>query len=123
MLRQLKRVALGLSASLYSVLDQQGPVVTEDPAISDALRVHWEPTFARREINTRCLEQWLVEDASAPNGLLSAVQPMLRNKAAWRIRRRDVRRAVEMSSASSPGLGGSPYAAWRRLGPLAVDIR
>ena len=110
MLRQLKRVALGRSGSLPADVDQQGQVVTDGPAIADALRVHWEPTFVRREINTRRLGKLLVEDASAPNGLRSAVQPMLRSKFAWRIRRRDVRRAVAMSSASSPGPDGIPYA-------------
>lgn len=40
----------------------------------------------------------------------------------WRLRRSDVRRAVAATSRSAPGPDGVPYAAWRRLGPLAVDI-
>ena len=97
-------------------------MVTDGPAIAEALRTHWEPTFTRRTINAHCLEQWLAEDATAPNGLRGAVQPLLRTHSAWHVRCRDVRRAIEMSSASAPGPDGIPYAAWRRLGPFAVDV-
>ncbi len=34
---------------------------------------------------------------------------------------RDIRRAVDLAGASAPGPDGIPYAAWKRLGPLAVD--
>ena len=40
----------------------------------------------------------------------------------WAVRRRDVRRALELASASAPGPDGVPYSAWQRLGSLAVDL-
>ena len=47
-LRQLKGISLGRSAALAATMDEQGAVVTEGSAMADALRKHWEPTFARK---------------------------------------------------------------------------
>ena len=33
-----------------------------------------------------------------------------------------MRRAISMAGSSSPGPDGIPYSAWKRLGPLAVDV-
>ncbi len=45
-----------------------------------------------------------------------------RPTASWHLRRVDVRNAVRMSGSSAPGPDGIPYRAWRRLGPLGIDV-
>jgi len=42
--------------------------------------------------------------------------------AIWRLRREDIERAIAASPLSAPGPDGVPFVAWRRLGPLGVDV-
>ena len=120
-LQQLKRVAPGRSASLPAVVDSDGHLLTDGPGMAAALRKHWSEVFAARRLDHDLRGAWFRTDASRQSGLRAAVRPLLGDASAWRLRRSDVRRAVDMSSKSSPGPDGVPYSAWRRLGPLAVD--
>jgi hypothetical protein len=79
-LRQLKRIR-PVVRPLWQPLPTSGEqVVTDGPAIADALRRRWEPTFARRCVDSRSHEHWLAEDAAAENGLRQAVRPLLQNR-------------------------------------------
>ncbi len=40
----------------------------------------------------------------------------------WEIRRHRAAKAIKSSPNTSPGPDGIPFAAWRRPGPLGVDI-
>ena len=121
-LRQLKKLAPGATAQLAATVDQDGTVVTDGPGISSALRRHWGPTFAAKRLNRACLDRWLCEDTAADWGLKAAVHPLLADEGAWRIRKADVRRALALAGSSSPGPDGIPYSAWKKLGPLGVDV-
>ena len=48
--------------------------------------------------------------------------PLPTNERHWRIRRKDVEKAIRFSGNSSPGPDGIPFKAWRALGPLGISI-
>jgi hypothetical protein len=121
-LLQLKRVAPGRAAALAAVEDLNGDICTDGPSIAGALRNHWQDTFAARRLDRHTRQAWLRDDAACPNGLHAAAQPLLANPTAWRLRKSDVQRALALTSSSAPGPDGIPYAAWRRLGPLAASV-
>lgn len=119
-LQQLRRVALGRTSSLPAILDPAGELHTTGNGMATALRSHWAGVFPARTLGSR--QERLCAGSSAPSGLRSAIRPVAQDSAAWRLRRSDVRRAIATTSRSSPGPDGVPYAAWRRLGPLAVEV-
>ncbi len=121
-LLQLKKVAPGRSSALAAILDTEGELRTDGPGMASALRHHWKDTFAARRLDRSRRLAWFRTDAADRHGLHAAVQPLLADGEAWRVRRSDVRRAVSMAGSSSPGPDGIPYSAWRLLGPLAIDV-
>jgi exonuclease III len=121
-LLQLKKIAPGRSSALTAIMDTEGELRTDGPGMASALRQHWRGTFSARRLDRARRLDWFRVDAADRDGLHAAVQPLLANSEAWRVRRSDVRRAVSLAGSSSPGPDGIPYSAWRRLGPLAVDV-
>jgi exonuclease III len=121
-LLQIKKVAPGRSAALAAIMDSEGELRTDGPGMASALRHHWKDTFAARRLDRSRRLAWFRTDAADRQGLHAAVQPLLVDGEAWRVRRSDVRRAVSMAGSSSPGPDGIPYSAWRLLGPLAIDV-
>ena len=121
-LLQLKRVAPGRSSALSAIMDTDGELHTDGPGMAAALRQHWQGTFSARRLDRTRRQAWFWADAASDHGLIHAVRPLLTDEASWRVRHSDVRKAVALSSTSSPGPDGIPYLAWRRLGPLAVDV-
>ncbi len=95
--------------------------MTSREDIATAFRQYWQPTFAKKTHDASLLSTWLAEDATHHQGLCSAMRPLLSPTWEWKVRRRGVRRAVDLAGDSAPGPDGFPYAAWERLGPLAVD--
>ena len=122
MLLQLKRIVPGRSASLPAVVDRDGNLQTDGPGMADALRRHWTRVFAARRLDGDLRRSWFRVDAARHSGLKAAVRPAVADAGMWKLQRRDVRLAVDQSTGSSPGPDGVPYSAWRRLGPLAIDI-
>ena len=118
----LKKVAPGRSAALTAVEDSEGTICTDGPSMATALRRHWEDTFSARRLDGNLRREWLREDADSPDGLHAAVRPLLAKPEAWELRRADVQKAISQTSSSAPGPDGIPYAAWRRLGPLAASV-
>ena len=111
----LRRIAPGRSTALAAVRDEQGGTHTSPSHMARALRSHWSGVFRRRPMDTGVRQRWLNEDLSSEN--LPAI-----DAAAWRLRREDVEHAVTASTSSAPGPDGVPFLAWRRLGPLGIDI-
>ena len=94
-----------------------GTVTTAPEDMAAALRGHWAEVFSARPRDEPLLQQWLEEErATRTTPLSPATDPR------WRVRRRDVRRALKLAPASAPGPDGIPFAAWRRLDHLAVDV-
>ena len=67
------------------------------------------------------MEDWIKDDLQSPSGLAAALRPLVSDPAAWLISRTDIEKAIRNTTKSAPGPDGIPYAAWRALGPLAVD--
>eukprot|EP00959_Pyramimonas_sp_CCMP1952_P017522 371969-Pyramimonas_sp.AAC.1 len=82
--------------------------------MADALRQHWQDVFAQRPADEQLLEQGVRDDVPPQ------VPPP--DAGAWALRRSHVQKALEQSPNSAPGPDGLSFAAWRRLGPLAVDV-
>ena len=40
----------------------------------------------------------------------------------WQVTRKDIKKAIKISTNSAPGPDGIPYNAWRQSGDLAVQI-
>ena len=114
--RQLKLISPGRSTGLAAVQRSDGTVVTDPEEMATALREHWAEVFTARPRDGALLSRWMAEEFPEGSGL-----PPL-SDARWRVRRRDVARAIALSPNSAPGPDGIPYAAWRRLGPLAIDL-
>jgi len=118
---KLRRLRPGTTSSLSSVQDANGHIHTEPEGIAAALAAHWARTFQGHPIDQQALRVWLQEtlppqQPHEPGALPPPDSPL------WRVRRRDVARAVKISGNSAPGPDGIPYLAWRAMGELGIDI-
>jgi hypothetical protein len=123
---RLRRLAPGASTSLSALridhdasdpaLPQRGEVTTRPNRIAAELARHWGHVFGDAPIDAAALERWL-HHALPP----SEARPPT-NASRWDIRKKDITRAIKCSGNSLPGPDRIPYAAWKKLGPLAVDI-
>ena len=121
-MRRLSRLSPGRTTSISAVMDATGHVATAPADMADALRRHWAGVFAARRVDEAALRQWLREEDNAPPDDYGRFPLPAAGHRCWEIRRKDVERAVADSGDSSPGPDGLSFAAWRRLGPLGVDI-
>ncbi|CAK0908614.1 unnamed protein product [Prorocentrum cordatum] len=112
--RALSRLSPGRSTSLAGVVGPAGEVLTAPGAMAAALRTHCAGVFSERPVDQALLEQWVAEGSPPRAPPDSAPQ--------WRLHRRHVEHALKHSPNSAPGPDGIPCAAWRRFGPLAVDV-
>ena len=110
----LKRLSPGRAGSLAGVAAPNGEVLTDPSEMAAALRQYWGDVFSQRPVDEQLLERWVADDTTPP------VPPP--GSEAWRLRRRHVQTALDQSPNSAPGPDGLTFAAWRRLGPLAVDV-
>ena len=91
-----------------------------DPAVmAGLLRRHWGRAFAEKPCRDQDVHRWTAADRRATTGLREALRPMVQDDVQWEISPDDVREAIRRTASSAPGPDGIPYAAWRRLGPLA----
>ena len=91
-------------------------ITTRPDQIAAELTRHWGNVFGNANIDEAALQTWLRQALRPPD----ACPPT--NAARWHIRKKDVARAIRCSGNSMPGPDRIPYVAWKRLGPLAVDI-
>jgi hypothetical protein len=118
LMTRLKRLRPGASTALQAVQDHTGRVRQEPADMAKALSAHWSKVFAGQALREQDIQSWLEETYPAGEGLQGLPA---RNDRVWRLRRRDVARAVQQAGRSSPGPDGIPYAAWRALGPYGID--
>ena len=116
--RLLYRLAPGRSGAVDAIRSPSGELCTNTEGMATLLRNHWSTTFLARGIDAAKLHVWLEEDRQARPQEHSTPFP----DAAFRIQRQHIRNAIQHSNNSAPGPDGIPFAVWRRLGPLAVDV-
>ena len=119
---KVRKLAPGRSGMVGGVMDEQGVVRTGRDQKADVLRRHWGETFRERRVDETLLEEWLEDDAAAPNGLTGAMSGAIGDAGRWKVQRKDVQAAIDRAGASAPGPDGIPYSAWKALGPLGCDV-
>ena len=115
---RLKRLKPGASTVLKAVQGPDGDIHTMPEAMADCLRAHWANVFSRKDINPSDVGSWM--RAAYPGGIGLENFPSPEDPR-WRVRRRDVARAIKLSGNSSPGPDGIPYGAWRAMKDIGTD--
>ena len=118
LMTRLKRLRPGASTALQAVVDSAGRVRQEPAEMARALGAHWAKVFDGKALNMEHVQSWLEEAYPRGEGLRDLPAPQ---DGAWRLRRRDVARAVKLAGKSAPGPDGIPYAAWQSLQAYGVD--
>ena len=118
LMTRLRRLKPGATTTLSAVRGVDGTIHQDAASMASALKAHWSQVFDEKHLNEADMDRWLAAAYPGGEGLLDrpaggALQ--------WRLRRRDVNRAVQLSGSSSPGPDGLPYLAWRQLGAYGVD--
>lgn len=111
----LPLVGFGIPA----IEDENGDIQTDPAVMASLLRRHWGRAFAEKPCRDQDVHRWTAADRRATSGLREALLPMVQDGVQWDISLHDVREAIRRTASSAPGPDGIPYAAWRRLGPLA----
>ena len=123
--RQVKRECIGKKlaklrpggfGTVGALLVAPETVVTDPADIAKGLGEHWEKTFQARGICTEILRDWIRE--AAPTWEQA---PMEQNARAWRVRRKDIARAVRYASNTAPGPDGLTARHWKALGRTAAE--
>ena len=119
---RLKRISPGKSTCLRAMEDDERNISTDPTQIAANLRKHWGQVFSRQDINEDILQEWLRE--TFPDGGQGEAVCGLptRDSTAWQLQRSDMEKSIQASTNTMPGPDRIPYAAWRALGDLAVDI-
>jgi hypothetical protein len=116
---RLRRLKLGTTTTLQTVLAQDGSLATQPAAIMQALQQHWAGVFTGTPMPQEAINSWL--RAAYPQGEGLEHFPAVPTDS-WHIRRRDVAKAVRCAGRSAPGPDGLPYAAWKATGGYGIDL-
>ena len=119
---RLNRRVPGTTTSLKAMRTPDGRVTVDPGEMAAVLQDHWGTTFSARSIHEDKLQAWLSEvfpDGGQGRTVTGLPEP---TSARWHVEREDVEKAIKASSDTMPGPDGIPYAAWRALGPLGIDI-
>ena len=106
---RILRLRLGTGSMLQAVESATGQVHTNPEDMAADLSSHWSHVFTARPASQSHIDEWLGRFLPAAN--FDSLP-----KSAWRVRRRDIEKAVRHSGNSAPGPDGIPYSAWRALG-------
>jgi len=107
------RLAPGRSCKSFAIDAPSGEATSDPQEMIRLLREHWEQVFRRKEVDQRLLDSWLREDA---RHLPDDYADHLPHDA---VPRATFRKAILLTSNSSPGRDGIPFKAWRRMVDLA----
>ena len=132
-IRQLKRINGKGCAGIKAVKNDKGEVRTDTKGIVDALQDHWAKVFKQKGIDDEVLARWLQEvypeqqrqsglkrGHDGSHGWSHGLPPKTSER--WKVRRKDIAKAIKISKNSAPGPDGLPYKVWRELGDTGVDI-
>ena len=94
---------------IHVMLAGDGSTTSDPEEIAELLRAHWARVFGHQDIDRDKLEKWLRCAGGAGCQKVSAPAD------AWKLRTRDISRALLLAGNSRPGPDGIPHEAWRRL--------
>ena len=112
---RLRRLVPGTTVTIKAMRINEQEVSTRSDHIATALVDHWRTVFGDKPIDREELAAWL-QQVLPPSGTVP------KGPSRWKITRTDVERAVRCSGNSLPGPDRIPYAAWRTLGEVAIDV-
>ena len=113
-LRLLQRLLPGGQKGLSVMASTDGSFITGEPSeMADLLRQHWSGVFTRKQTKLLSLRSWIDS---------YSVKFDVHELASCKLERSHVVESVKNARDSSPGSDGVPYKAWRKLGPLAIDV-
>jgi len=116
--RLLYKLAPGRAGAVGAIRAGSGAVVTDTRSMASLLRGHWAEVFRAQGVDEELLGAWIhadVEERRAEGSLHLVLRDI-------ELRRRHVAQAVARSNNSAPGPDGIPYAAWRRMGNVGIDV-
>ena len=115
--RLLFKIAPGRAGAVNAVRNPRGEIRTDSESIAKLLKTHWSNIFLAQGIDSVRLKLWLEEDQD--DRPFAEFLPFPADK--FKLTKKHIRRAIDHSNNSAPGPDGIPFAAWRKLGPLAVS--
>ena len=116
---RLRRLKLGTTTTLQTVLARDGTWATQPADIMKALQQHWAEVFTGAAMPKEAISSWLHKAYPQGEGLQHF--PAVPTDS-WHIRRRDVAKALSCAGRSAPGPDGLPYAAWKATGSYGIDL-
>ena len=102
------------NAGIHLLEDGEGGAISDEGEIANKLQEHWAEVFKHKEIDGYKLTQWKKLAARAGGTQIDA------KRSDWKLRKKDVEKALKMAGDSRPGPDGIPFSAWRALGPLGI---
>ena len=119
---RLKRMVPGASTVLKAIRTPDGSITATPEDMASALRDYWSQIFAHKGVDRQKLACWLQE--VFPDGGLGRTVAGLPAAASnqWNVEREHIERAVQSATDSMPGPDGIPYAGWKALGALGIDV-
>jgi hypothetical protein len=148
-IRQLKKLAATSGGGIQAIKDPEGIIHTDSDGMISTLENHWSKVFRGEGVNLDLLKKWLRE--MYPGGNHSGTNYKRKHDEAlggsstsrhnypsetsgrwnchlpkpdddrWKVRKRDLSKAIRGSRNSSPGPDGIPYKAWRELGDTGLN--
>ena len=101
---------------IFAMHDGNGQVYTQAEDMARLLQEHWQKVFKDKNIDDVKLSQWMAMAREVGAKKVESAP------AAWRVRTRDIRKALKMAGNSRPGPDGIPFEAWRRLGAFGEHM-
>ena len=121
-LRKLKRLSPGEASVIGCVADDLGNFHNAPEAMAKVLCDYWSKVFGPSDSDVRLLKTWMNQlfpensDGSWISGILHKDSPR------WQVIKNHIAKAIRQAKESLPGPDGIPALAYKRLGPLAVDV-
>lgn len=114
---RLARLARRAERSGVHLLDDgDGGVVSDEREVAFRLSAHGATAFSHKGVDEARLKMWAQAASQAGATRVSA------RAAAWRRRARHISKARRSSGNTRPGPDGVPFAAWRAMAPLGVQV-
>ena len=138
-LSKLKRLLLGATNTVAAIQREDGSITNDAEEMADEIRRHWSKVFSAPCVDKQLMTSWLaslpqlqgqIDDHASvtrnPDEPLRrrrcARAPVPKECSQWRVRRKDVSMALSNAGNTSPGPDGIPFASWRAIKSLGVDI-